>query len=292
MSQLTDTFTSMANAIREKTGSTSAFTPAQMITEIENIPTGGGGIATYILPYTYASSTITSYTGNENLILDYAFASCRSLSNISFPECTSIGRDAFVGCYSLTSISFPQCTYIGTYAFYNCSSLSNISFPECGHIGSYAFYDCGLTNISFPKCSYIGSNAFVDCYRLTNITFPKCSYIGSNAFVRCTGLTSAIFPECTYIESNAFNTCYRLTNISFPKCSYIGSSAFCYCSSLSSLYLLSTSVVSLANSNAFNMSPLSATGTGNIYVPSSLYDTYVSANNWSTISARITSYNG
>ena len=128
MSQLTDTFTSMANAIREKTGSTSAFTPAQMITEIENIPSGG--IATScILPYTYASSTITSYSGSENFILDSAFYYCFRLTDISFPECNYIGSKAFYNCYNLTSAIFPKCSYIGSLAFQGCSGLTNISFP-------------------------------------------------------------------------------------------------------------------------------------------------------------------
>ena len=48
MSELTDVFTGIASAIRSKTGSSSAFTPAQMITEIENIPTGDN--VKYIAP--------------------------------------------------------------------------------------------------------------------------------------------------------------------------------------------------------------------------------------------------
>ena len=36
------TLTGIASAIRSKTGTSSAFTPAQMITEIENMEIGGG----------------------------------------------------------------------------------------------------------------------------------------------------------------------------------------------------------------------------------------------------------
>ena len=248
ISDLSSTFTGIANAIRSKTGSSSAFTPAQMVTEIENIPTDK--VATsYIGGNKYSGSTITSYTGNEDLILDYAFYRCISLSTVSFPECE----------------------YIGYYAFYNCTNLINISFPECSYIENYAFASCtSLSTVSFPMCSYIGSNAFQRCTNLINISFPECSYIGYYAFSGCTSLT----------------------NISFPMCSYIDNYAFQRCTSLSSLYLLSTSIVSLANSNAFDNTPLSAGGTGSIYVPSSLVTTYKTATNWSYISNRITSYNG
>ena len=61
MSELTDVFTGIASAIRSKTGSSSAFTPAQMITEIENIPT-----ASWVGVSAYESSNITSYQGSEN----------------------------------------------------------------------------------------------------------------------------------------------------------------------------------------------------------------------------------
>lgn len=41
---LKSTLDDIADAIRAKTGSSAAMTPAQMVTEIGNIPTGGGGV--------------------------------------------------------------------------------------------------------------------------------------------------------------------------------------------------------------------------------------------------------
>lgn len=43
MSALTDIFDSIADAIRAKNGSSDTYTPAQMASAIENIPSGGGG---------------------------------------------------------------------------------------------------------------------------------------------------------------------------------------------------------------------------------------------------------
>ena len=60
------------------------------------------------------------------------------------------------------------------------------------------------------------------------------------------------------------------------------------------LYLLSTSVVTLSNKNAFTLTPMSnSTYTGNfgsIYVPMSLVSAYKTATNWATYSARIAAY--
>ncbi len=44
MSALTDTFTSIADAIRSKTGKSDTITPSQMPSEIEGIQSGGGGV--------------------------------------------------------------------------------------------------------------------------------------------------------------------------------------------------------------------------------------------------------
>ena len=199
MSTLTDTFTGIANAIRSKTGSSSAFTPAQMITEIENIPTGGGSI---IGINQYRSSNISAYEGNEIAICD----------------------DAFEGCSTLTTVSFPACTVINYAAFARCSALTTISFPACTTIGSYAF-----------------------------------------------------------------STCYALTTASFPACIDISSYAFRYCSKLISLYLMGSSIPSLSSTNAFNSTPISGTGSGKIYVPSSLYNSYLTAAKWSDYSSHFVS---
>ena len=70
---------------------------------------------------------------------------------------------------------------------------------------------------------------------------------------------------------------------------------FMRCYNLLSLYLLGSSVVSVANINVFSSTPMSnyTTSTGGvygkIYVPSSLYNSYITAATWRTISARIVS---
>lgn len=157
------TMKGIANAIRSKTGTTAAFTPSQMITEIENIEKAGQDI----MPTTYfRNSTITSYTGDANYILGYAFQECINLSFVSFPNCTYIARDAFYGCKKLETVYFPKCTYIYESAFLGCSMLSSLYLtqvesvpfiPDLIVFGATPLDSVGTGKIYIPSSLY---NAF------------------------------------------------------------------------------------------------------------------------------------
>lgn len=240
------TLTGIADAIRSKTGSSSAFTPSQMISEIENIPKK----KTAIMPRTYRASSFTSYTGDEDYILDDAFFFNRNLADVSFSNCIVIENNAFESCPALSTVYFPNCQYIGWSAFKSCFSRSTTP-----------------ATISFPNCTYIDGGAFHSCRYLIAVSFPNCSYI----------------------SQGAFNTCAKLETAYFPKCTTIGDAAFRNCSVLSSLYLNEVESVPKLFNYVFDSTPLSAGGTGKIYVPSSLYNAFITASNWSDISARLVS---
>ena len=123
--------------------------------------------------------------------------------------------------------------------------------------------------MSFPVCTSISSYAFGECSSLTSVSFPACTTIGNYAFLHCSSLTTANFPACTAIDHNAF----------------------LYCSRLISLYLIASSVCTLANSNVFTSTPIGGysaiAGTyGTIYVPTSLLTAYQTATNWTYFSSR------
>ena len=105
-----------------------------------------------------------------------------------------------------------------------------------------------------------------------------------SVFYNCQQLNSAYFPNATHIGVYAFAYCRNLSIASFPKISYIYNNAFMGCSQLYSLYLLSTSVVTLETSQAFEGTPMARPQEGywgTVYVPSNLLDTYKTAPNWS-----------
>lgn len=226
----------------------------------------------------------------------WAFSGCSGLNLVSLPLCEIIYASAFYGCSYLTSVNFPKCSIISYNTFQNCSRLVSVSFPTCVSIDTYAFQGCNsLSFISFPSCVILNTGAFYRCLSLTSANFPVCTSIGAWAFSGCSNLASISFPACTSIDNSAFYECSYLTTASFPVCSIIGSMAFYRCYRLLSLYLLSSFVVHLYNANAFYSTPISASTTytdgtyGSIFVPKSLYDSYLTADNWRQYSSRFVS---
>ena len=215
-----DTMTNLANAVRNLMSISSAFTPIEMISNINN----------------YKEDIIIHGNTHVNDL---------SITELIDDKVKYVGYRAFRSCYNLSKVSLPNCEYIEGPAFEMCSALQTVSMPKCSNIGYYAFYSC-----------------------------PS--------------LYQTSFPECATIERNAFAYCSLLTQVSFPKCTSIGNMAFAYCSLLISLYLNQvTSVITLASSNAFDGTLLSAGGNGTIYVPNSLVTAFKNAENWSYVSNRI-----
>ena len=87
----------------------------------------------------------TEYTTSNDVLGDFAFYMCSSLTSVKLPSgLTSIGKYAFGDCSSLASINLPSSlTSIGKYAFGDCSSLTSINLPfGLTSIGVYAFMGC------------------------------------------------------------------------------------------------------------------------------------------------------
>lgn len=222
------------------------------------------------------------------------------LYSLSAPLCISIGSSAFVSpgktlfTYNYT-ISLPECISIGAYAFSGCNSIYNVSLPKCRTLGDHVFQYCSkLSSIYLPLCNTIHWGCFSACYSLTSINLPQLTILSSETFHSCFHLENISVPKVAAIWSSALFQCYALSILSLPSCSLIaGSYAFDYCYNLLSLYLMSTSVVVLSNSNTFNNTPIAGVTTstggvyGSIYVPASLLASYKAATNWATFSDRI-----
>lgn len=133
---LKDFITGVANAIREKKGTTELINPQDFENEILTIqtdsePPSGKSLAAQIIDKSVTDVTAGDLKGAIK-IGDYAFNGCKGLTSVTIPDgVTSIGNSAFNGCSSLTSITIPGgVTSIGTRAFYNCQKLLSIKmFP-------------------------------------------------------------------------------------------------------------------------------------------------------------------
>ena len=169
-------------------------------------------------------------------------------------------------------------------------TITEYSNDRVKTVGGYAFYSCfSLTSVNFSKATSIGNYAFYSCFNLTSVNFPAATSISFYAFYNCANLTSVNFPAATYIGSSAFYKCSSLTSVNFPAATYIGNHAFYYCSNLTNLFLTGSSVCTLYSTTALKSTPI-ASGTGYIYVPSSLVTTYQAATNWTYYSAQISAH--
>lgn len=250
----------------------------------------------------------------------YAFYSCKSLSYFSAPLAYSIGSYAFYSCSVLSSIYFPQVSIINAYAFFNtgitqitsntfsdsysyiynytfygCSSLSFVSLPNISTIGSYAFNSCSsLQEVYLPQVSSLGTAAFSNCKQLQTFSAPNLVTIGASCFFNASALKSVNFPIATTVMSYAFNSCYSLNTIILGNISSFSMCAFQKCYNLLSLYLMGDSVRIFGNA-MFSSTPISTYTTstggvyGNIYVPESLYSSYITYTGWSVYSSRFVS---
>lgn len=146
-----------------------------------------------------------------------------------------------------------------------------------------------LTKVDLSTQAEIFAEMFANCTSLSEVNLPQCYFIDEFAFLGCTSLTSFTLATAGYIGPSAFAesglTTMIIENIEAAE---IHTSAFAN-SNLANLVIRGSTVANLANTNAFNGTPIvtvdEATGRpgGTIYVPSDLIDTYKAATNWSNL---------
>jgi hypothetical protein len=125
--------------------------------------------------------------------------------------------------------------------------------------------------------------------KLTEIDDDTTTVIKQYGLAYSTQLIKIRFSKLASVNPNAFRWCSGLVTVDLPKLTgNFGVSCFNSCSKLTALIIgrESTSVASLSSTSAFNGTPI-ASGTGYIYVPSALVDTYKSATNWVTFADQI-----
>lgn len=139
-----------------------------------------------------------------------------------------------------------------------------------------------LKTVNLPNVTTTGTSVFHSCTALTTINMPKLKTPGTYAFSTCSALTELTLPAVTSISNYCCQSCKKLVKVDLKVASSIGASSFASCSVLTALILRRTAgVTTLSNTSSFNSTPI-ASGTGYIYVPASLVDSYKSASNWST----------
>lgn len=226
-----------------------------------------------------------SALNNVNLPLvqrvgSYAFRSSPYLTSVNLPLATAIFNSAFNSCTTLESVYLPKLTKLYDYTFYNCGALKNVNIPLLSSINESAFDNCvSLTTIDLPNVTTIGESAFLDCDLLESVNVPKATNIGNYAFRNCISLKNIKLQSVTSIGTNLFESCTALEVVDFAKPVTITQYAFRYCTALKALILRSETQCPLQIANAISTSSIGS-GTGYIYVPSALIDSYKTASYW------------
>lgn len=182
---------------------------------------------------------------------------------------------------TVTEYKENRITKVGQYAFYKCTALTEVDVPNAASIGSSAFYGCtALTTVDAPNATSVDDNAFCDSSIMKG-NFPLANTIKTTAFKGCGSLIEINIPMVTKIPYQCFTTCTSLKRVDAVAVTSIDVYAFFNAYALTALMLRRDTMCTLVNTNAFSNGPI-AKGTGYIYVPRALLESYKSATNWST----------
>ena len=268
------------------------------------------GNCTYITSVNLPNCTIFSGSNqfyyNESLSQIYvpllknvpnaAFGNCYNLTSIDLPEVTYIGSSAFLSCSSLSQINIPKVSIISQYAFSGCSALKSIYAPECiSFSGGLQFNMCKeLETVDFPILYKMSNNTFNSCHKLVSVSMPLLLGINNNTFKNCSALSELNLPLLYIFRSDGnFYNCSSLEKISFPLLfisadySYYANQGFSTCSSLKEV-TLGTGLYFVPE--YVSLGSYFITNNGVINIDAEMYDKWLSASGWSSMSAHFRSY--
>ena len=136
-------------------------------------------------------------------------------------------------------------------------TITEYSNPTLTKLGAYAMSGMPITRLYLPALKEIAGYAFYECTSLTDVVFPSLIEVPYNGMRQYKGLVKADFHVLSSIKQNAF---YQCTN-------------------LETLIIRSPKVCNIVTGTIFNSSKIQS-GTGYIYVPAALIDSYKTASGW------------
>lgn len=220
----------------------------------------GGGTST---PTQEKTVDITE-NGTVEVTPDDGYALSKVTANVNVPS--SGGGDdaeveAFVGLFDYTTTAFEsdRITKLGQYAF--------------------AYRDCA--SISLPNLKTTAARVFTNCDNMTSLSIPNMTG-ATNTYMAayCSAMKTVDVKQASSVSTYSFYGCANLTKIEFNRITSISTNAFNGCTKLATLIIRSSSMATLGGTSAFTGTKI-AGGTGYVYVPKSLIDSYKSASNWS-----------
>ena len=189
----------------------------------------------------------------------------RSISGAySNDRITTVGACAFLGCQALTAIDLPNVTQVKRNAFEACNHLQTINLPKVTALDKGVFTNSAIQQANFPLVTTIGDNCFYTANHLISANLPLVTSLPIDSF-RLSTIRTADFSAVTNINRTAFTDCTSLETL------IIRTPSVCVISDIS---------VALRGSKI-------ASGTGYIYVPDDLVESYKTATNWVALANQI-----
>lgn len=211
--QLDADLSNVADAIREKGGTSESLEfPQGFVDGINAIESGGGGEDFIGVKYSNYGPSPQGYNLPKT-------ADARSLDKILLDPKENTGA-------RITAENNQCLTYMFANASRNANSayfgfLEEVYLPSKATTLIYTFQNCGnLKNVygDLSNIIGVGGSAFDYCVSLTDIpNMPNLQTIGNVAFRGCVGLTEITLPKTiTTIHSGAFTGCTNIKHIYVP----------------------------------------------------------------------------
>lgn len=240
---LTDFLTDVADAIREKKGTSEKINPQDFSEEIRSIESGEK-IAVFAEDMEDSGLGFTAVKNvhikdGTTKIAPYAFYCSKSLETIELPD---------------------TITEIGAYAFRDTPTLKPFILPpKLTKISPYMLTGVRWTEINIHEgITEIGNGACYNCINVAQITFPQSlKTIGAYSFESCTSLTTIRIGQ---------NIIRLMTG------------AFIRCSKMNTVIIEATTPPQIDSTDCFSSNAPNRL----FYVPDTSVDAYKSATNWST----------
>nr|DAD84080.1 MAG TPA: leucine-rich repeat protein [Podoviridae sp. ctoqT5] len=203
---------------------------------------------------------------NVTIVRDYAFANNKTIETVDFPSLKVVKQYAFAFCSKLKSIDLSDITELGESAFQQAALEGALSLTKYNpsSVAKYIFRGNKFTSISIPLAKVLGHSMFIYCDQATSVNLPLVETMNDWTFAYCT----------------------KLKTVTLPKIKTLTRYTFGY-SGLEKL-VLPNSVVCTIAADTFIDTPI-AQGTGYVYVPDNLLNSYKSATNWAKYADQIKS---
>lgn len=246
----------------------------------------------------------------------HSFRDCSSLEFLDTPKLKTIGDYGFDGCKNLKEVNCPELESVGYMTFQNIG-VSHLYLPKLTSVDTASFaYTPSLESIDFPLLTSIPMQCFASSSNIKTINLPSCTSIGRDglenkqiedingdsgtvnlpilksagdwSFANCKKLKTVYFPEVTGTGQDAFQNCTALTRMEFDKKVSFGPLSCEGCTALETVILRGDTMSTLYNTGytAFKNTGITL-GTGYIYVPRALVDTYKANSYWSQHASQI-----